>query len=323
MSIGQPTLIVTAQGRSFSGPQAALAALRVELGLGGAHDAFTALLTPQSPLAELDAGTEVDLAVGYGDSTEAVLTGEVTRLERLTSGLRVEVLAATCVLSRKRAAQAYLGQTVADIVHDLLATAEVRAGEIQASLKLASYHVEERRTLWSHLLDLARLACCDLSAAADGSLQFRPARSGPTADHTLRHGADLIAWSVGPRAAAAAPAAIVPYGAASEAGAEKWHLLLREPDGGSPTGYTRVIETLRDRDGTRALEEGLRRSALRATQGGRLALVGNAALRPGEVIALSGVSGGVDGLLRILSVTHSLSAAGGFRTMLEVEGVAT
>ncbi|HKE20255.1 MAG TPA: hypothetical protein VKB80_35520 [Kofleriaceae bacterium] len=322
MTIGRPAVELTVDGRGLSAPEAALAALRVELGLGSALDGFTALLSHQSPVADLDAGAAVELALGYGNDTEVVLTGEVAVVERLAAGVRVDGLAATCALARTRAAQAYLDQTVADIVRDLLDRAELDAGTIDASLKLSAYHVDERRTLWATLVDLARLASCDLRASGDGKVHFHPPRSGPTADHTLRYGADLIAWSVGPRAPAGDPPAIVPFGAASEEGAEKWHIVLREPDGGSPSAYTRVIEALRDRDGATALEQGLRRAATRRATGGWLAMVGNPAVRPGDVIELSGMPNGEDGTVRALAVTHRLDGVSGFRSLVTVEGVA-
>jgi hypothetical protein len=323
MSIARPAVSFTVDGRGLTAPEAALAAIRVELGLGGALDGFTALLSHQSPVADLDAGATVELALGYGDDTEVVLTGEVAAVERLATGVRVDGLAATCALARVRAAQAYLDQTVADIVRDILGRAEVDAGTIDASLKLSVYHVDERRTLWAHMLDLARLAACDLSADGEGKVNFHPPRFGPTADHTLRYGADLLAWSVGPRAPTGDPPAIVPFGAASEEGAEKWHLVLREPDGGSPSSYTRVFESLRDRDGASALEEGLRRAASRRATGGWLELVGNPTVRPGDVIELADMPNGEDGTIRALAVTHRIDGVSGFRSRVTVEGVAS
>jgi phage protein D len=318
----RPRLKITVDGQDLSASEAALVSLRVELRLGSMHDRFTAFLSHQSPVADLDAGTAVEIALGYGDATEAVFTGDVVAVERLAGVVCVEGLARTHALARTRAAQSYLDQTVADIVRDLLGKGGVDAGDIDASLKLAVHHVDERRTIWAHIVDLARLASCDLIAAADGSLDCRPPRSGPTPDHTLRHGADMLAWSVGPRTPLGDPPAVVPYGAASEAGAEKWHLLLREPDRGSPSAPTRVVEALRDRDGARALESGLQKAAQRRTLAGRIVIVGNSAIRPGDVLKLSDLPNGEDCIARALAVSHGFDGAAGFRTAIGLEGVA-
>jgi hypothetical protein len=287
------------------------------------HDAFTALLSHQSPVADLAVGAAIEIALGYSGTTEPVLTGEAVAVDRLPGGVRVEGLAKTHLLARTRAAQSYLDQTVADIVRDLLSKAGIDSGEIDASLKLASHHVDERRTVWAHLVELARLASCDLAAAADGSLDCHPPRSGPTPDHTLRHGADLIAWSIGPRSSFGDPPLVVPHGAASEAGAEKWHLLLREPDRGSPSAPTVVVQALSDRDGARALEEGLRKATERQSLSGRIVVVGNVAIRPGHVLQLSDLPNGEDCIARALAVRHGFDAAAGFRTTVAFEGVAS
>ena len=99
---------------------------------------------------------------------------------------------------------------------------------------LAAYHVDERRSVWTHVRELARLTGAELSSAGAG--RSTSARSRRAADHTLRHGADLVAWDVGPRGGAGTAVSVVPFGAASEEGTAKWHILLREPEGSSPKG---------------------------------------------------------------------------------------
>jgi hypothetical protein len=322
MALMRPAARLTVDGQALSAPEAALAGLRLALELGGAHDALSAALGPLSPLGDTAAGAAVELALGYGDSTEAVFTGTVAAVDHVPGGLVLQALSTTASLSRARVAQSYLDQTVADIVQDLIGQAEVDAGQIEAPLKLSAYHVDERRPIWAYLRDLARLASCDLSCDPSGALSFRPPRGGPTADHTLRYGADLLSWSAGARDAGPPVPDVVPYGAASEEGADKWQILLREPDGGPPSAPTLVPATLRDRDGARALADGLGKAAARRATGGTLLLVGNAAVRPGDVLGIQDLPDGGPDLARALAVTHLLDGAGGFRTAVAVEGVA-
>jgi len=320
MTLLRPAARLTVAGRAFSAAEGAVRGLRLQLGLG-THDAVTIALGPQSPLGDTEVDATLEVALGYGDDPAVVFTGTVAGVEKVPGGLLLEGLAATWPLSRTRVAQSYVQQTVKQIVEDLLGQAEVDAGQIDASLKLFAFHVDERRTVWAHIQTLARLAACDVICAPDGTLDFHPPRSGPTADHTLRHGADLVRWSLGPRQAPPAPA-VVPYGAASEEGSEKWHVLLREPDGGSPDKPTLVPAALRDRDGARALETALGKAAERSATGGALLVVGNAELRPGDVLELSDMPAGEPHLVRATAITHLLDGATGFRSALSVEGVA-
>jgi hypothetical protein len=322
MTLARPTARLTVDGHGYSAAEAAVHTLRLEIGVSGAHDALSVLLGPGSPVADVAAGADLSLALGYGDRLEDVLTGKVSAIDEVPGGVALEALAASASLSRTRVAQSYLQQTVADIVHDLLGRAEVDAGKIDAPLKLAAYHVDERRTTWAFLLDLARLASCEIGSDPAGALDFRPPRSGPTADHSFRHGADLLGWSVGPRGPRPPDPDVVPYGAASEEGSDKWHLLLREPDGGSPSGRTLVPPPVRDRDGARALRDGLAKASRRRGTGGVLLVVGEGALRPGDVIELTEMPGGDGPLLRARAVTHMLDPEAGFVTRVAVEGVA-
>lgn len=319
MSLERPAAKLTLGGHSLDAAEAALESLRVELSVSGAHDRFQCRLGHLSPFADVDAGADAEIQLGYGDDLQTVLTGTVTAVERAPWGLRVEGLAASSTLSAARIGRSYIGQTVADVVADLAAAGGGSAGEVSASHTLAAYHVDERRSVWTHVRQLARLTGSELSSAPDGGLNFRPVKTG-TADHTLHHGADLVAWRVGPRGPAGPDVSVVPFGAASEQGTDKWHILLRSPEGDSPQGEVVVAAALRDRDATQALQDALGAAAARRAQGGGLTLVGDGAIRAGDLVELADMPSGEDGLLRAIAVTHLLAMDAGFRTAIAVEG---
>ena len=204
MSIQRPDAELTIDGRALSAAEAALESLRIDLSLGGSHDRFQCRLGLLSPFLDVEPGAEAEVKLGYGDDLEPVLAGTVSAVERAPWGLLVEGLAATAALSTTRVGRSYVGQSAADVVNDLVSSAGGTPGEVSASATLAAYHVDERRSAWTHVRELARLTGSELSAGGDGSLNFRPVKTG-RADHTLRHGADLVAWDVGPAAAPARP----------------------------------------------------------------------------------------------------------------------
>ena len=320
MSLRRPTATVTIDGRALTAPEAALVQLRVELGLGSAHDRCVLRLQPLSPFANVSTGAEVAVAVGYGDDPLDVFTGTVLSVERSATGIAIEAIAASYALSLTRVAQAYVGQTAADVANDLLSQAGVTVGEVEAPLALAAFHVDERRPAWSHLQRLARLAGAEIASAADGAVSLRPPKSG-AAEHTLRHGAELLAWSRLACADGSPACEVVPFGAASEEGAAKWHLLLKEPDGGAPSAPTVVPGAIRDRDAAKAHAEALTAAVARRTLAGTVLATGDAEIRPGAIVELSGLPTGGDGDARVLAVVHHLDG-GGFLTALRLGGVA-
>ena len=321
MSIQRPDAELTIDGRALSAAEAALESLRIDLSLGGSHDRFQCRLGLLSPFLDVEPGAEAEVKLGYGDDLEPVFAGTVSAVERAPWGLVVEGLAATAALSTTRVGRSYVGQSAADVVNDLVSSAGGTPGEVSASTTLAAYHVDERRSAWTHVRELARLTGSELSCAGDGSLNFRPVKTG-SADHTLRHGADLVAWDVGPRGGAGPAISVVPFGAASEQGAEKWHILLREPEGSSPSGPVVVAAALRDRDAAQALTDALAARATRGAAAGSLLLVGDGSIRAGDLVELTDMPSGEDGVLRVVSVAHLLAPATGFRTALAVEAAA-
>jgi len=318
VSLRRPTATVTVDGTARSIAEAGLAALRVDLALAPAHDRADLALWGGSDFADVAPGATVAIAIGFGDDQQDVFTGAVEAVEAVPGGVLVEALSATADLSRARVAQAYLQQTIGDIVGDLVDQAGGAAGEVDAPAKLLAYHVDTHRPVWDHLVELARLASCELSGDASGAVCFRARRTGTT-DKTLRYGAELLAWRVGARRAASDPIPVVPYGAGSEAGADGWHLVLRTPDGDSPSGPSLVLAAVRDRDLASSLDEGRRAARDRAAVAGELVVTGDASLRPGALVSVSDLPGGDPGDLRLLAVSHVVDGAQGFVTRLRAE----
>lgn len=321
MTLQRPNAAVTFDGTRLTAAEAGLAALIVELGVGSAHDRFRAAFGAITRFSDVAAGAAAVVELGNGDDLETVLTGTVTAIDRRPWGIVVEGLAATRALSRARIGRSYISQSAGDIVSDLVTSASGDVGEVSSSLTLSAYHADEKRSVWSHLVALAHLAGCELSSDGGGALNFRPPRSGsPT--HTFRRGAELVAWDVGPRDPGDADVSVVPFGAASEQGSDRWHVLLREPDGGAPSDETLVPAALRDRDGAKTLEQALKDARTRRKTGGDLVVAGDASVRAGDVVTLTDVPGGDDAPVRVTAATHQLGGGSGFLTQLRVEGVA-
>lgn len=320
MSLVRPNAVITLDGQNYSAAEAALVRLRASLSVQGSHDCASMMFWPSSKLASASAGSKMSLALGASGSETDVLSGEVVAVEAAPDSLTITGFASTVALSRTRISQTYAGQSVGDIVRDLASGVDV--DEVEGDLSLATYIVDSRRSVWGHLVDLAVMAGAEVGANAAGALRFVPVRTG-SANVTLRHGADVLAWRSAAETRADAPS-VAAYGAASEAGAEQWHWILRSPAAQGGNGaFMRVAAAIRTRDGADAMARALAARASRAAAHGRLGLVGRAEMRPGDLVGVSDLPSGDPGVLRVIAVDHLLGTREGFLTALTVEGAAS
>ncbi|MEY4748468.1 MAG: hypothetical protein RIQ60_682 [Pseudomonadota bacterium] len=318
MSRTTPLTQLILDGQRLSGPQAALLRAEVHLGLGPSHDRCLLELHAAAPTLPAT-GAQVGVALGFDGSPQEVFSGTVTRVERRFSGALLECHAPSWQLSRRRAAQVWVGQPAAQIVRDLLGDAGVDAGIVGADLDLGVFHADDKRSRWAHLLRLAELAGCEIASGADGALHVRPPRNAP-AGTRLRRGAELLAWRATRVEDAPEPAPVGPAGAGSEAGAEHWHLPLTSPAGETPAREAWVPGSVRDRNAARSVSQARAAAARRRSLQGEACCWGQPALRPGDCVTLADIPGG-DVQARVTAVTQVFDASG-YATWLDFEGVA-
>ncbi len=300
----RPNAVITLDGRRFTAAEAALAGLDLQLGLGEFGEARL-LLWPRSKLAGATIGAKLELALGAQGQEEAVFTGAVETVTHGPAALLIEALEPTAALHRKFISRTFLNQTVAAIVRDLADPVSVAAAE--SDLELGQYGVENRRSVWWHLRDLARLAGCDLGATAAGELLWRPRGRGDT--RALRYGADMLAFSEGEGVAADAPA-IAPHGSASAAGTDRWHWVNPDPLGQNPDPARVRGAIVSEAAATTASDAAKARSAARG-KCGRVTVWGRPEVRPGDGIDLQNLPGGDSGGLLAAAATAAAAALGG------------
>jgi prophage tail gpP-like protein len=325
----RPAATVEIDGQSLTAAEAGLERLEIVLA-AGAHGFAALELWPRSKFASAAPGAVLIVSLGDG---ETVLTGKVATVAKRASSLRIEALDATAPLSSTRISATFRDLSVADIVNNLAGEAGVGTDTVDGDLKLETYAVDTRRTLWRHLKDLAALTGADLSASSDGKLRFATPTGG-AAKRRLRFGADLLEWRTVDRDQAPAPG-FAAHGATSEGGSRAWHTLLPDPLGESPP-WSRIFGALRSREAAdTAIKAAQIRAARSKTPAWALTL-GAPELRLGDVVEISGLDGGGISLpgvgdlgiggagggtpYRATSIRHCFDGTSGFTTALELEG---
>lgn len=307
MKPGRPTARIDIDGQALAAPEAALVHLRVDRSLGR-HDAAELVLWRDSKFSGTSPDSEIKISLGTDGSDTLVFTGKTDRSRTTESTVIVEALGATAALNRERRSQTYVQQKATDIVRDMASSISIDS--VDAGLELFLYAVDGRRTVWWHLNDLAQLSGADVGSSPEGALRFTPPRSG-VADHTLSFGVTLLGWDFNQRPKPEVPD-VVPHGAASEAGREKWHWLLNDPSGGG--NPARLVGAFHSRDAADALKKALEARAKRAMIRGSFTAVGDAEIRPGDLVKLEDLPTANPGLLRLLSIRHTLDGQNGFLT---------
>lgn len=309
-----PNARVEVDGRELSSAEGAVWSVRVSLSLGAAHDRATIRCWPRSAFAGASPGVTMTVRLGeVGDET-LVWTGTLGRVEREPDALVLEGLSDTASLSALRTSRSYVDQSVADIVGDL--ASDTTVDEVEADVSLSAYHLDDRRSAWSHIQELAALAGAEVGSSPGGGLRFVSPRSG-SADHTLRFGAEVLRWQAGP-ASAPTPVVAAAHGSGSESGADQWHWIRRDLGGGDAP--LRAVAAFATRDAADNLTSVLEARAAAAGTGGRLILTGDPEIRPGDLLEVTDLPDGDPGVLRARAVEHFLDGRTGFVTVVAAEG---
>ena len=151
-----------------------------------------------------------------------------------------------------------------------------------------------------------------LGAAASAAASLLGSSGG------YRYGGELVDVRVVASATTPSPA-VVPHGAASPSGSDKWHLLLKEPDGGSPAGPTRVSAAARTTGVADAFQAGLEGSAARREHLARVVVRGVPAVRIGDPISVGDWPHGGLPDFRVVAVEHRVDHRSGYASVVDLE----
>jgi len=333
MSLSRPTATIVLDGQSLTSAEAGLVSLRLDLGFN-THDRVHLSLWPNSKLSSANPGSELSISLsteasagpslldsvpglgGGGDDDGTIWTGIVQSVQSGAAELSITGLASTSLLSDTRRSATWSDQTVADIVKDLAGELE---SEIEADLTLPNFSVDNSRTVWSYLYELAQLSGAELSCSAQGGVRFILA-SKDSSVVELHYGADLIEWNLS-RDKAMTPVGASEHAAASSAGNDKWHWLAHDPVGSNADSML-LPASFQTRTAAETFTDAAKARAERSSMRGLVWVTGREKLRPGSQVELKQLPDGSDCLLRVRAVTHQLDVNSGFVTALAVEGTA-
>lgn len=269
-----------------------------------------------------DSGT---LGLGYADSgLSDVFSGTLESVRRgLDGSLRMTATDGSASLARLRASQSYEEQSAGDVVGDLAGQAGVATGAVESGVDLAFYAVDDRRSAWDRIAELARRSDYTATISAAGELAFAPLAEGSPL-RTFTYGDDLIELAVTRDAASAGGVRAVGDGAAGSEGADAWAWLVKDPQGVSAEAgeepRRRLADgALRSSEAASSAAAAAHRRDTSQTTRCRALVPGAPEVVPTATVEIAGTpDSDANGLYFVARVRHTLDKRAGFMTRLDL-----
>lgn len=329
MSLVKPSAKINLNGQHLSSAEAGMVSIRLDLSFN-THDRLQMTVWPDSKLRDAVPGDELSVELhtqsqslsdlesvgaflGNSDSS-ALWTGTIDAVHSSAGIIQISGLASSAQLNKVKLSATWADQSIDKIIKDM---AGDLALEIEADMNLSNYSIDNTRSVWSHLYELAQLTGAELSSSASGGLRFVLASKGGSKT-SIRYGAELIDWRL-VKQQQASLAVAAEHGAASSAGKDKWHWLAHDPVG-TDAENTNTPAAFSSREAADLFSEAAKAKQQRSATQGEVWIGGRTDLRPGALIELLGLPQGDSGTLRVKSVTHQMDGQTGFITALSVEG---
>ena len=322
-SVRVPGLEVSFGPASADDWAAALVSVTVEAGTAPAVDAVELVLAAGGGVGAA-LGDTGSVALGYADGgTEAVFAGAVHAVRRSLSGAnRVTAANGGAALAALRLNRSYEKRKAGEIVRDLASEAGVDTGSIETGPTFPFYVVDDGRSGWTHVADLAAKSGFVARFDGDAKLVFGPPSEGQPAQ-TFSYAQDVLALDAAEASPAAGAVTVVGEGAAGTKGDDAWSWLVKDPSGVSGNAGTRdPARLVRDRSlrSADAVSGAAQALADRATAGAataRLLVAGAPKATVGSAIAVEGApDDAFNGTYVVRGVRHRYTKRGGFTTLL-------
>jgi phage protein D len=297
--------------------QGHLVSLALDLGLAPCADLATLVLAGGGQAPTVAAGDSGSISLGYTDQSPVlVCSATVAAIRRgLGGALQFAAENGGGKLSRLRLNQSYEQQSAGDIVHDLAEQAGVETDSIESGSGFAFYVIDDRRSAFGHIAELARKCGFGAWFSAEGKLNFAPLPGGEPVQR-FTYGADILALTL--RQAPAYPAGFSLGGEGQDA----WPWLVKDPAGVTAQagdGARRISDpSLRSAEAAQAAADGHMAAAALTTVTGRIRVPGAPAVTVGSRIAITGApDADLNGAALVVRVRHQFSKSGGFISIFD------
>jgi phage protein D len=201
---------------------------------------------PGAERLSISRGDPVTVGLGYEDEMVAVFSGEVNEVLPGIKHLRVMALDGARKLQQMRINQTYEQQTTGDIVADVASTAGVTVGNKDAGIEFPFYVIDDQKTGYEHILELAQKNGYDFYFDDENRLIFKAFSETPPAK-VFRYGVDVLNLEIAYQDPRVERVEVRGESPASSQGIEKAHWLVKSfEDSLGVAGTGSRVENLTD-----------------------------------------------------------------------------
>lgn len=298
--------------------------------LGPTADYVVIELREDGDAPDIALGDELQIALGYADSeTTTVLSGEISIIQRdLRGACRVHITNGSHRLLKGHLNSSFEEQNAGDIVKHLSGEAGVDTDTVDDGVDYPFYVIDDRRSLYHHMNDLARQNGFVLTFSPEGKLNFAAVNGEVVA--TFTYAVDLISLSLDESATHFGQTTVVGAGASGSEGTDAWCWINSKRDpiasqqGSGDAAMIQRVAALRSADAVQAAATAQldRVSALGLK--GKIRVPGTPQLLAGSTFEVSETTDGLlDGTFVAQKVSHVFNKRGGFTTEIEFVGEAS
>lgn len=275
---------------------------------------------------EVALGDKLNIKLGYGDSLNPVFSGEVAAIAGGDRrGLTLRLASPALALARLRQNASFEQRGLGDLLRAWAGEAGLAPGSLDGGPDLPFLAVDDRRSAWEWIAELARLA--GLMAWVDGEGKLHCKAPGGAPARTYRYGQDILSLAHDERVPALGEVTVNGEGAAGGQGSQAWSWLAKDPGpiragaGASPPKRLVRHGALRNHAAVAAMAAGLDAMGSRLAKRVAVSVPGSAELGVGALFSLAGCPGGRgDGDWLVLRLRHRYARRLGFVT--ELDGIA-
>ena len=300
-----------------------MAAGALGLGGGGAKSKAFAIKVRGNDVKH---GDQLTIELTSGNRSGKVATLDVRAMRSSLGQTDIDAATGKRALANARVNQVYENQSLGQIVKDLAGQAKVATSTIDSGSTYPYIVVHESRSVFAHILDLARREGLDVYFDEENKLTVTKF-SKTSADHIFNYGIDLLDITTLNHEPPSDHVLVYGESASSNQGSNTWHWLAKDlkPFRGE-LGSGAKIAALGDRAlRTKDAADSQAKAKLGAIKdnatSGRLVILGNPMVKLGQAIEIkSAPPPELNGLFKVTSVRHRYGKQEGFLTTLGFTG---
>jgi prophage tail gpP-like protein len=302
----------------------ALVAFSVEAVLAPGVDRATILASPLDSAPSVSPTDSTAISAGYeDDSAVGIFQGQVDAVRFAIQGpTRIVAVNGGSQLACLRVNQGYEQRTAGDILSDLASRAGVDTDTIEDGVTYPYYVIDDGRSAWRHIAELARKNNFLAYFTTEGKLVFQPVPSGSPVQ-TFTYGQDILALDANSANASAGKVTAIGEGAAGTQGNDAWAWIVKDTSSVSADAGDGAPErllpdaSLRSADAVRRAAAGASAAFDRSRLAGRLLVPGAPAVTAGSIIEIAGAPhDSLNGSVLVERVCHRYSKKAGFTTAI-------